>query len=138
MATQTPSSVVRATRTEQLVGPIILLGAPGAGKGTQGKLIAAAYGIPQISTGDLFRGNVAKGTELGRKVESTLSRGELVSDDLVNAMVADRLSKPDVTRGFILDGFPRTVVQAEWLDGYLKSGPGAAGATVPFLSLIHI
>jgi adenylate kinase len=121
-----------------LVGPIILLGAPGAGKGTQGKLIAAVYGIPQISTGDLFRENVAKGTELGRKVESTLSRGELVSDDLVNAMVADRLSRPDVTRGFILDGFPRTVVQAEWLDGYLKSQSGAVGTDVRFGALVPV
>jgi adenylate kinase len=121
-----------------LVGPIILLGAPGAGKGTQGKLIAAAYGIPQISTGDLFRENVARGSELGRKVESTLSRGELVSDDLVNAMVADRLSKADVTRGFILDGFPRTVVQAEWLDGYLKSKRGADGARAPFGAMMPV
>ena len=121
-----------------MVGPIILLGAPGAGKGTQGKLIAAEYGIPQISTGDLFRENVAEGTELGRKVESTLSRGELVSDDLVNAMVAERLSKPDVTRGFILDGFPRTVVQAEWLDGYLKSKRGADGARPPFGAMVPV
>lgn len=103
------------------MGPIILLGAPGAGKGTQGKLMAATYGIPQISTGDLFRENVACGTELGLKVKDVLSRGDLVSDGLVNDMVAERLSQPDVNRGFILDGFPRTVGQAEWLDGYLKT-----------------
>jgi adenylate kinase len=98
-----------------------LLGAPGAGKGTQGKLISATYGIPQISTGDLLRENVARGTELGVKVKEVLSRGDLVTDVLVNDMVAERLSQPDVNRGFILDGFPRTVGQAEWLDRYLKT-----------------
>lgn len=103
------------------MGPIILLGAPGAGKGTQGKLMAATYGIPQISTGDLLRENVARGTELGVKVKEVLSRGDLVTDVLVNDMVAERLSQPDVNRGFILDGFPRTVGQAEWLDRYLKT-----------------
>jgi adenylate kinase len=98
-----------------------LLGAPGAGKGTQGKLISATYGIPQISTGDLLRENVARGTELGVKVKEVLSRGDLVTDVLVNDMVAERLSHPDVNRGFILDGFPRTVGQAEWFDRYLKT-----------------
>jgi len=119
-------------KTDRVVGPIIVMGAPGAGKGTQAKLIAAAYGIPQISTGDLFRENVAKGTPLGLKVKATLDRGELVSDGLVNEMVADRLSKPDCDRGFILDGFPRTVVQAEWLDGYLKSRQRGNGTGAPF------
>ncbi len=133
MATQTPLSVVGANvkQTECVVGPIVLLGAPGAGKGTQAKRIAATYGIPQISTGDLFRANVAMSTELGIKVKGILSRGELVSDDIVNDMVADRLSKPDVNRGFILDGFPRTVGQAEWLDSYLKSRQAGNGAA-PF------
>jgi adenylate kinase len=114
------------------VGPIILLGAPGAGKGTQGKLMSATYGIPQISTGDLFRENVARGTELGLKVKEVLSRGDLVSDVLVNDMVAERLSHPDVNRGFILDGFPRTVGQAEWLDRYLKTRRLEDGAAAPF------
>ena len=117
------------------MGPIILLGAPGAGKGTQAKLIAATYAIPQISTGDLFRENVARGTELGLKVKETLARGELVTDGLVNDMVAERLAHPDVNRGFILDGFPRTVGQAEWLDGYLKSRRLRDGAAAPFSAI---
>jgi adenylate kinase len=117
------------------VGPIILLGAPGAGKGTQGKLISATYGIPQISTGDLFRENVARGTELGVKVKEVLSRGDLVTDVLVNGMVAERLGHPDVNRGFILDGFPRTVGQAEWLDRYLKTKRLEDG-TAPLFSAI--
>jgi len=117
------------------VGPIILLGAPGAGKGTQAKLIAATYGVPQVSTGDLFRENVARGTELGLKVKEVLSRGELVTDGLVNDMVAERLGHPDVRRGFILDGFPRTVGQAEWLDGYLKSRQLRDGSAAPFSAL---
>jgi adenylate kinase len=119
-------------KTDRVVGPIIVMGAPGAGKGTQAKLIAAAYGIPQISTGDLFRENVARGTELGAKVKALIARGELVPDSLVNDMVADRLRKPDCNRGFILDGFPRTVGQAEWLDGYLKSRQAGDGAAAPF------
>lgn len=101
---------------DKVVGPIILLGAPGAGKGTQAKLIAAHYGIPHISTGDILRDNVARGTDLGRKAKAVMERGELVSDDLVNGMVAERLMRPDCERGFVLDGYPRTVVQAEWLD----------------------
>ncbi|HZD33420.1 MAG TPA: adenylate kinase [Candidatus Angelobacter sp.] len=111
------------------------MGAPGAGKGTQAKLIAAAYGIPQISTGDLFRANVALSTELGVKVKAILAQGELVSDELVNDMVADRLAKPDVYRGFILDGYPRTVGQAEWLDGYLKNRQARDGAAAPFSAI---
>jgi adenylate kinase len=110
------------------VGSIVLLGAPGAGKGTQAKLIAAHYGIPHISTGDILRSNVARGTELGRKAKAVMERGELVSDDLVNGMVADRIKQPDCDRGFVLDGFPRTVAQAEWLDSELA---GKAGNTRP-------
>jgi adenylate kinase len=121
-----------------VVGPIVLLGAPGAGKGTQAKLIACTYAIPQISTGDLFRENVAKGTELGLKVKEVLAHGDLVSDDLVNDMVAQRLGLSDVTRGFILDGFPRTVGQAKWLDGYLKSRQTRDGATAPFSAVSPI
>jgi adenylate kinase len=121
--------------SERVVGPIILLGAPGAGKGTQAKLIAAAYGIPQISTGDLFRANVADGTELGHQVKDILDHGDLVPDALVNDMVAERLSHPDVNRGFILDGYPRTVGQAEWLDGYLKNRQASDGGAAPFSAI---
>ena len=125
-------------QTERVVGTIILLGAPGAGKGTQAKLIAVAYGIPQISTGDLFRANVALSTEVGIKVKAILARGELVSDEVVNDMVAERLTKPDVYRGFILDGYPRTVGQAEWLDGYLKKRHAGNGTEAPFSAISPI
>lgn len=104
---------------QEVVGPIILLGAPGAGKGTQAKKIMEVYGIPQISTGDILRENVAKGTELGKQAKAVIERGELVPDKVVCDMVADRLLKADCARGFILDGFPRTVPQAQWLDGFL-------------------
>jgi adenylate kinase len=112
------------------VGSIVLLGPPGAGKGTQAKLIAQHYGIPHISTGDILRSNVARGTELGRKAKAVMERGELVSDDLVNGMVADRIKQPDCGRGFVLDGFPRTVAQAEWLDRELAEKAGSMRPTV--------
>src|SRR5215467_4415055 len=124
------ASTVRDAMSAKYItaGPITLLGAPGAGKGTQAKLIAKHYGIPHISTGDILRENVARSTELGRKAKEVMERGELVSDGLVNGMVADRLRQPDCGRGFILDGFPRTVAQAEWLDQELA---GKAGNTRP-------
>src|SRR5438309_2951550 len=122
------ASPVTMTGRDNGIGPVILLGAPGAGKGTQAKLIAGHYGIPHISTGDILRSNVARGTELGRKAKAVMERGELVSDDLVNGMVADRIKHPDCDRGFVLDGFPRTVAQAEWLDRELA---GKAGNTRP-------
>ncbi|WP_349627430.1 adenylate kinase [Alloacidobacterium dinghuense] len=106
-------------------GPILLLGAPGVGKGTQAQAIMGAWGIPQISTGDILRSNVSGGTELGKKAKAIMDRGELVSDDLVNDMVADRLLRPDTANGYILDGFPRTLGQAEWLDSYLAAPPGS-------------
>lgn len=101
------------------VGTVILLGAPGAGKGTQAKTIMERYAIPQVSTGDLLRDHRDRGTELGRKARAIMDSGGLVPDDLVNNMVAERLSRPDTARGFILDGYPRTPAQAAWLDGYL-------------------
>jgi adenylate kinase len=106
-------------------GPILLLGAPGVGKGTQAKELVAAWGIPQISTGDLLRANVSRGTALGRQAKAIMDRGELVSDDLVNEMVAERLKEPDTAAGYILDGFPRTLNQANWLDNYLAAIPGS-------------
>ena len=106
---------------ETLPGPILLLGAPGVGKGTQAKELIKVWGIPQISTGDLLRGNVAQGTELGKTAKAIMGRGELVPDTLVNEMVAVRLEQPDTAKGYILDGFPRTLVQAQWLDGRLAA-----------------
>jgi len=102
-------------------GPILLLGAPGVGKGTQAKELVKLWGIPQISTGDLLRANVAQGTQLGRIAKEIMGRGELVPDSLVNEMVAVRLLEPDTVRGYILDGFPRTLGQAHWLDGRLAA-----------------
>jgi adenylate kinase len=102
------------------IGPVILLGAPGAGKGTQSKYIVEHYGIPQISTGDLLRDHVKRSTPLGLKVKEYMSRGELVPDELIYGMVADRLRAEDCNHGFILDGFPRTAPQAGWLDAFLE------------------
>jgi adenylate kinase len=102
-------------------GPILLLGAPGVGKGTQAKELVKLWGIPQISTGDLLRANVAQGTALGKAAREGMQRGELVPDSLVNEMVSLRLLEPDTARGYILDGFPRTLPQATWLDGRLAA-----------------
>ena len=106
-------------------GPILLLGAPGVGKGTQAKELVKHWGIPQISTGDLLRANVAQGTPLGKAAKEIMHRGELVPDSLVNEMVSVRLQQPDTANGYILDGFPRTLAQAEWLDGRLSTQTGA-------------
>jgi adenylate kinase len=103
-----------------LPGPVLLLGAPGVGKGTQAKLLMADYGIPQISTGDILRANISQGTPLGKQAKTLVDQGILVSDDLVNQMVADRLCQPDTRRGYILDGFPRTLNQGTWLDSHLS------------------
>ena len=109
-----------AQETSREVGPVVLLGPPGAGKGTQAKRIMERYGIPQVSTGDLLRENVALGTELGIVAKAVMARGQLVSDDLVCVMVRERLLLPDCKRGYILDGFPRTAAQAGWLDALLE------------------
>ena len=99
---------------------IVLLGPPGAGKGTQAELIVKKYHIPQISTGDIFRANIKGGTELGKKAQSYMDKGELVPDELVVDLVRDRLNQDDCAGGFMLDGFPRTVFQAEELDKIMK------------------
>jgi adenylate kinase len=102
-----------------LPGPVLLLGAPGVGKGTQAQRLMAEFGIPQISTGDLLRQHRSDHTPLGILADDLMSQGKLVPDDLVNQMVAARLQDPDTEHGYILDGFPRTLNQAEWLDRQL-------------------
>lgn len=99
---------------------IVLLGAPGSGKGTQSQRLVQRFGIPQISTGDLLRSAVARGTALGRQAKAVMEAGKLVDDALVLGMIQERLADPDVARGFILDGFPRNIAQAEALDVMLK------------------
>ncbi|MCC8059848.1 MAG: adenylate kinase [Clostridiales bacterium] len=94
---------------------IVMLGAPGAGKGTQAKKIAEKYGIPHISTGDIFRANIKGGTELGKKAKAYMDEGRLVPDDVTIGMLLDRISEPDCVGGYVLDGFPRTIPQAESL-----------------------
>jgi adenylate kinase len=101
---------------------VVMLGPPGAGKGTQAERFAREHGIPKISTGDILREAVQSGSDLGRKVKALMDRGELVNDDLIIGIVRERLAKPDCAAGFVLDGFPRTVPQAEALDGIIAGG----------------
>jgi adenylate kinase len=123
----------RAAELNTAPGPILLLGAPGVGKGTQAKELVRLWGIPQISTGDLLRANVAQGTPLGLAAKEIMARGELVPDSLVEEMAEFRLRQPDTARGYILDGFPRTLGQANWLDGRLAS------ASLPVVAVsIHV
>ena len=111
--------MTETAQSKFIPGPVLLIGPPGVGKGTQAKALMAAYGIPQISTGDLLREERARHTELGMAADELIGKGQLVPDDLVNRMVAQRLSNPDCSYGYVLDGFPRTLAQADWLDRYL-------------------
>ena len=113
---------------------VVMLGAPGAGKGTQAKLLSKKVGLPHISSGDLFRENIKDQTELGKLAASIIEKGELVPDDVTIAMVQDRLSREDCAKGAILDGFPRTCAQAEALDATLEK-MGYRIGLVPFISV---
>ena len=119
---------------------IVLLGAPGAGKGTQSERLVKEYGIPHISTGDILRAAVAEGTKLGKKAKGYMDAGELVPDDLIIDLMSDRLAQPDAAKGFILDGFPRTTAQAAALDAALaangRSIACALAIAVPFEVII--
>lgn len=113
---------------------IVLMGAPGAGKGTQAKLLEQSLELPQVSTGDIFRHNLKNQTELGRLAQSYMDKGELVPDDVTIAMVKDRLAKPDCQKGAILDGFPRTPAQAAALDTLLQEIGGRV-LVVPYVKV---
>ena len=120
---------------------LIMLGAPGAGKGTQAKRIAAKYGIPHISTEDIFRANIKNGTELGKKAQTYMDQGLLVPDELVCDLVVDRIQQSDCEKGYVLDGFPRTIPQAEALTAALeKLGTGidyAINVEVPDANILN-
>lgn len=128
-------------REKSLTRPLIFLGPPGAGKGTQARAVGEHLGVPQISTGDMLREHVARGTELGKQAKAVMERGELVSDDIVSAMVAERIRQPDCAPGFILDGFPRTRPQAERLEALLAEagwpGPLALNLKVSYTTVIR-
>lgn len=113
---------------------IIMLGAPGAGKGTQAKMLADKYQIPHISTGDIFRANIKNNTELGQKAKTYMDKGELVPDELVVDLIMDRFKQPDAANGYVLDGFPRTIPQAEALDKALA----ANGESVDFAINVEV
>ena len=117
---------VNVSGNRHFAGALVFLGAPGAGKGTQAREVCNRLGVPHISTGDILRANVGKQTPLGLLAKSLMDRGELVSDEVINGMVQDRLRQPDCQGGFLLDGYPRTLAQAEALRALLKEkGYGA-------------
>ena len=131
-----------ASNLEFEPGPILLIGAPGVGKGTQAKELMSRWNIPQISTGDLLRANIAAGTALGVEAKQLVDSGILVPDELVNRMVQDRLKAPDTRQGYILDGFPRTIAQADWLDSQLEASNNnlplvAIAICVPYTNLLR-
>ena len=113
---------------------VVLMGAPGAGKGTQAKILESSLGLPQVATGDLFRANLKNETELGKLARTYMDKGELVPDEVTVAMVRDRLSQSDCEKGAILDGFPRTIAQAKALDTLLEEF-SAKIAVVPFIDV---
>lgn len=113
---------------------IVLLGPPGAGKGTQAKIVSETLGLPHVSSGDIFRENLKMETELGKQAREYMNRGELVPDDLTIAMIRERLARPDCSEGALLDGFPRTVAQAAALETML-AGLGGAVAAVPYIKV---
>ncbi|WP_311478523.1 adenylate kinase [uncultured Gulosibacter sp.] len=113
---------------------LLIVGAPGAGKGTQATGLAEAFGVPAISTGDIFRANIKNGTELGKKVQEITAQGQLVPDSLTNELIRDRLSQPDVAPGFLLDGYPRTVGQVEFLTELLAADGAAIDAVVQLVT----
>ncbi|NLT28901.1 MAG: adenylate kinase [Propionibacterium sp.] len=109
---------------------MLIMGPPGAGKGTQAKGIAEHYGVPAISTGDIFRSNVANETELGLKVKAIMAAGDYVSDEITNDLVANRLTEADTAAGFLLDGYPRTLAQVDALDGMLQASGKTLDAVI--------
>jgi adenylate kinase len=112
----TTASTTAPVEKDFLPGPVLLLGAPGVGKGTQAKALMAAYGIPQISTGDILRANILNGTELGKEAKALMDKGQLVPDGLVNQMVWHKILDENLYKGFVLDGYPRTLAQADFID----------------------
>ncbi|HEY7724096.1 MAG TPA: adenylate kinase [Anaeromyxobacteraceae bacterium] len=111
---------------------LVLFGPPGAGKGTQAKMLAAELAIPHVSTGDMFRDHKARGTAIGKKIQAIMDAGGLVTDDITNAMVEERLARPDVAGGCILDGYPRTVAQAGFLEALLARGGRAVTRVISY------
>ena len=118
------------TTVGTLTARLLIVGPPGAGKGTQASRIAEAYGVPAISTGDIFRANIREQTPLGIRVQAILDAGDLVPDALTNDLVADRIAQPDTARGFLLDGYPRTEEQVKFLDAYLAEFGTALDAVI--------
>jgi adenylate kinase len=137
--TENPTTQTAPAEKDFLPGPVLLLGAPGVGKGTQAQALLAEFGIPQISTGEILRKNIADGTDLGMKAKGLMDQGLFVDDETVNEMVAKRLHEPGVERGFILDGYPRTLAQAGFIDSLLdihkNSGTGEPALQLPLIAI---
>ncbi|HKF51069.1 MAG TPA: adenylate kinase [Candidatus Acidoferrales bacterium] len=124
--------MAQADAKKLLARPVIFLGPPGAGKGTQAKLVATHYGVPHLSTGDMLRENVQLGTALGALAKPIMERGELVPDDLILRMVKERIARADCAQGFVFDGFPRTLAQAKALDSILEGQKSGSPAVIYF------